>query len=223
MILLRLLLKVPIDSTLQITIFFFAIEFHMFAMKVEIIRISNFKEKNFMDYKMFRTLNQSAGRYALLDFFMIFISNNIRYVFIFVLMIKFFQNHSHKKTAFNSLTSATFTMLISSIIKLFYFKPRPFVKHRVGILLPSKTDSSFPSKHTLLVFAIATSIFLRARFLGLIMLGLSALTGFSRIWVGHHYPSDIVGSALIGSLTSIFLNKRIFYGQNVTMKFDRTK
>ncbi|WP_429758516.1 phosphatase PAP2 family protein [Bacillus sp. S14(2024)] len=35
---------------------------------------------------------------------------------------------------------------------------------------------------------------------------LAFLTGFSRIWSGQHYPSDIIGSALIGSLTSIVVN-----------------
>lgn len=39
------------------------------------------------------------------------------------------------------------------------------------------------------------------------MTGLAVLTGISRIWVGHHYPSDIIGSALLGSLTSMFVHK----------------
>ncbi|ADE68636.1 hypothetical protein BMQ_1604 [Priestia megaterium QM B1551] len=76
------------------------------------------------------------------------------------------------------------------MIKCFYFKPRPFMERRVGILIPSKMDSSFLSKHTLLAFAVSTSIFLHKRILGSVMLGLSLLTGFSRIWLGHHYPSD---------------------------------
>ncbi|WML55828.1 phosphatase PAP2 family protein [Neobacillus sp. PS3-12] len=59
----------------------------------------------------------------------------------------------------------------------------------------------------MLAFAVSTSIFLYDRVLGSIMWGISALTGFSRIWVGHHYPSDIIGSAFIASLTSIILDK----------------
>jgi undecaprenyl-diphosphatase len=68
-------------------------------------------------------------------------------------------------------------------------------------------DSSFPSKHTLLVFAISTTIFLYDRIFGSIMWVLSLLTGFSRIWVGHHYPSDIIGSAFIATMTSILVDK----------------
>jgi undecaprenyl-diphosphatase len=81
------------------------------------------------------------------------------------------------------------------------------VKYRVGILTPSKMDSTFPGKHILLVFAISTSIFLYDRVLGSVMWILSVLTGFSRIWVGHHYPSDIIGSAFIATVTSTILDK----------------
>lgn len=88
------------------------------------------------------------------------------------------------------------------------------MKRRVGILIPSKRDSSFPSKHTLLVFAISTSIFLYERVLGSIMMVLSALTGFSRIWIGHHFLSDIIGSAFIGIMTSSILEK----GTKFTLK-----
>ena len=67
---------------------------------------------------------------------------------------------------------------------------------------PSKKISSFPSKHTTLAFAVATSVLLYKRLMGSIMVILAFLTGFSRIWVGQHFPSDILGSALLGSLTS---------------------
>ncbi|MFB5934595.1 undecaprenyl-diphosphatase [Peribacillus frigoritolerans] len=138
---------------------------------------------------------------------MILISNKIRYVFIFVLIFMWFRNDSYKKVSCNAVISVGVTLFINTLIKLFYFKPRPFVKRRVGILIPSKMDSSFPSKHTLLVFAISTSIFLYDRVLGSIMWVLSMLTGFSRIWVGHHYPSDIIGSAFIATMSSIILDK----------------
>ncbi|MFC0271419.1 undecaprenyl-diphosphatase [Metabacillus herbersteinensis] len=160
-----------------------------------------------MDYKMFKSINRLVGHYSLIDMLMILISNKVRYVFIIVLGLMWFRNNSNKKIVLNAVKSTVFTLLINTLIKLFYFKPRPFMKRRVGILIPSKLDSSFPSKHTLLVFAVSTSIFLRERILGTILLGMSMLTGLSRIWVGHHYPSDIIGSAFIGSLTSVVIDK----------------
>jgi undecaprenyl-diphosphatase len=160
-----------------------------------------------MDNKVFKLINQLSGRYSPIDLLMILISNKIRYVFIFVLIFMWFRNDSYRKVSCNAVKSIGITLFIHTLIKLFYFKPRPFVKRRIGILIPSKMDSAFPSKHTLLVFAISTSIFLYDRVLGSIMWVLSVLTGFSRIWVGHHYPSDIIGSAFIATMISIILDK----------------
>ena len=162
-----------------------------------------------MDYKIFRRINQLAGRYSVLDMLMILISQKVRYVFIFMLIVMWFQGDSQRKVTRYAVISAAFTLFVNTLIKCFYFKPRPFMKRRAGILIPSKMDSSFLSKHTLLTFAVSTSIFLHKRILGSVMLGLSLLTRFSRIWVGHHYPSDIVRSAFTGSLTSIIVDKAV--------------
>ncbi len=155
-----------------------------------------------VDTKIFQAINNLSGDFPLLDRFIILISNKVRYVYFFILIILWFRKHS-RNTVLKASTSAFITILIRGIIKLFYYKPRPFMKRRIGILIPSKKDTSFPSKHTILVFAVSTSILFYNRTLGLFMSTLSFLTGFSRVWVGHHYPKDIVGSALIGSFTSI--------------------
>jgi len=160
-----------------------------------------------MDYKIFRIINQLAGRYSVLDMLMILISNKVRYLFAFVLILMWFRGCSQRKVTVYAVISVTFTLLIKMLIQRFYFKPRPFMKRRVGILIPSKMNSAFLSTHMLLTTAVSTSIFLHERVIGAVMWGLSLLTGFSRIWVGHHYPSDIIRSLFIGSLTSIIVEK----------------
>ncbi|MFE4094338.1 undecaprenyl-diphosphatase [Priestia sp. YIM B13545] len=160
-----------------------------------------------MDYKIFRIINQLAGRYSVLDMLMVLISNKVRYLFAFVLMLMWFRGYSQRKVTVYAVISATFTLLTNVLIQCFYFKPRPFMKRRVGILIPSKMNSAFLSKHTLLATAVSTSILLHERVIGAVMWGVSLLTGFSRIWVGHHYPSDIIRSLFVGSLTSIIVEK----------------
>lgn len=160
-----------------------------------------------MDATIFKAINRISGRFAPLDFLMILLSNRARYVFLSVLGAMWLAKNSARPAAKKALFASLFALILNRMIKLFYFKPRPFVGHKVGILIPSKKDSTFPSKHTLLSFAVSATILFKNRFLGRILCLLSALTGFSRIWTGHHYPSDILGSALIGSAVGWFTEK----------------
>nr|WP_283729949.1 phosphatase PAP2 family protein [Bacillus cereus] len=112
-----------------------------------------------------------------------------------------FRNNSYKKIILFAGLSVGFALFINCFIQLFYFKPHPFVIHRVRLLIPSKNNSSFPSKHTVLAFALASSVLLRERLFGSIMWFLAILTGFSR------NPFDIIGiltSIAIGNATYIF-------------------
>lgn len=156
-----------------------------------------------MDLRLFRLINNLSGRYSPMDRLMILISNRIRYAYILIIVIVLFKNRSNRRIAAETGSSVLLSLIAHFFIKLFYYKPRPFKKKRVGILIPSKLDSTFPSKHTLIAFAASTSIYFFHRSIGSLMLWMSAVTGFSRIWVGHHYPSDIIGSAMLGSLASM--------------------
>jgi undecaprenyl-diphosphatase len=161
-----------------------------------------------MDDKVFRLINQFTGRYRFLDTFMIIISKKLRYLFALILLIMWFRNNIHKRLTTFAGISALITLLLTSVIKLVYFKNRPFSKKRVNLLapVPSKKDSSFPSKHTTLAFAIAISVLFYKRTLGCILSVLAFLAGLSRIWMGQHYPSDIFGSAMIGSIVALWVN-----------------
>jgi undecaprenyl-diphosphatase len=167
-----------------------------------------------MDYRIFRAINQFAGRNQLFDMIMVAISQKVRYLYLILLIFMWFRNNSYKKVTLYACVSVVVTILLNRLIKLFYFKPRPFLKFWVHLLppAPSKKNSSFPSKHTTLAFAVATSVLLYKRLVGLIMFILAFLAGFSRIWMGQHFPSDIVGSAILGSLTSIivYITKRVW-------------
>jgi undecaprenyl-diphosphatase len=157
-----------------------------------------------MNYRVFRAINQLAGRYSLLDTVMITISQKVGYLYALLLILIWFRNNFYKKITLYAGISAGVALLINSFIKRFYFKPRPFLNHSVHLLppSPSKKNSSFPSTHTTLAFAVATSVLFYRRLLGCIMWLLAFFTGFSRIWMGQHYPSDIIGSALLGSVTA---------------------
>ncbi|WP_157273121.1 phosphatase PAP2 family protein [Neobacillus bataviensis] len=100
------------------------------------------------------------------------------------------------------LTAVTFllTLIANSVIHLFYWHARPFVTHRVHQLIAhSATESSFVSDHALLAFSVAIVLLQRMKRLGYAAFAFAILTGASRIFVGVHYPADIIGSVFIAS------------------------
>jgi undecaprenyl-diphosphatase len=66
------------------------------------------------------------------------------------------------------------------------------------VLFYYPSDSTFPSNATFVGFAIATAVWLHNRNAGWISYLLALLLGVSRVVGGVHYPSDILGGAVIG-------------------------
>lgn len=98
--------------------------------------------------------------------------------------------------------------LTDLLIYIFWKRPRPYVAH-ADTLFPNTAGqfvdtSSFPSSHTYIAFAVAVSILLYGhKKLGFTLLLVAILVAFSRIGAGLHYPSDVVGGALLGTATGI--------------------
>ena len=106
------------------------------------------------------------------------------------------------------------------------FEPRPFVNHPVHLLITHAADASFPSDHTAWAFAVfgmlafcvlpvliaarrqqvvkplPRSVFLIPTLLTLIALVIACSIGFARIFVGVHYPGDVLGGAIDGLLAA---------------------
>ncbi|MFJ1754360.1 phosphatase PAP2 family protein [Kitasatospora sp. NPDC088134] len=68
---------------------------------------------------------------------------------------------------------------------------------------PGPTDWSFPSNHTVIAFAAAAALWTADRRLGRIAALAAVLMGASRVWVGAHYPHDVLVGALVGVLVAV--------------------
>ncbi|MGB3683386.1 MAG: phosphatase PAP2 family protein [Rubrobacteraceae bacterium] len=94
----------------------------------------------------------------------------------------------------------------SEVIKEITMRPRPFaVIPDVSLLVGAPHSYAFPSGHTTSAFAAATGAVLAAkRLLGKVpawgwgMLALAAAEGYSRLYVGVHWPSDVAAGAVLG-------------------------
>jgi len=102
-----------------------------------------------------------------------------------------------------TLLSVLIAVIIDFLISQIYFRPRPFVNSLTAHLLVSEREightASFPSSHTLLAFVLAFSVFLYNKKIGLLfILGASAV-GLARIFVGAHYPIDVLAGIAIAA------------------------
>lgn len=66
------------------------------------------------------------------------------------------------------------------------------------VACPGATDYSFPSNHTALAGALVAALFFFSWRLGLIGLAIAVIEGFSRVYLGEHYPHDAVVGLLLG-------------------------
>ena len=84
------------------------------------------------------------------------------------------------------------------VLNNFYFRDRPFLNHEAELLFYRPTDSSFPANSAAAAFAIAGSVGIFQRRLAIVIASLAAVYAFSRVYVGVHYPLDVVGGAVFG-------------------------
>lgn len=165
-----------------------------------------------MDFTIFQWVNSLAGENRVLDGFMMFMTDYAPYGFALVLFLMVL-NKSQRISGLYVGATLLLALAISYGIGQFWPRERPFVVHdHVNLLLPHDADSSFPSDHTTAAFAIAFALRYHNRLLGGMMLVVAFLIGVSRIFVGHHYPGDVLAGILVAFLATkavqLIRNKR---------------
>lgn len=108
------------------------------------------------------------------------------------------------------LVSMVLTYLFNNLLlKELIDRSRPYdVIDNVQRLIEKQRDPSFPSGHSASSFAAAMCIYLNApKKYGIPAMFLALLMALSRLYVGVHYPGDVVAGAIVGSLMAWLVHK----------------
>ncbi|MEH8795303.1 undecaprenyl-diphosphatase [Klebsiella quasipneumoniae subsp. similipneumoniae] len=95
-------------------------------------------------------------------------------------------------------------------VRTLWFHPRPFMIPLGHTWISHPADNSFPSDHGTVMFSAAFALLsLRLRALGLLMLLAALPVAWSRIYLGVHFPLDMVGAALV-AVGGVIVAKRVW-------------
>lgn len=154
-----------------------------------------------LDEALFRALNL-AGLDRVTDIAMLVITAlGVEYTLgLFVIPLWF---RAGRDAAFDFVILLAITVLITAAIKYAVDRPRPCEElANVRLIAEARCggrDPAFPSGHASRAFAFAGFLFVRYRWrAGVPAVAFAALVGLSRIYLGLHWPSDVLGGALLG-------------------------
>lgn len=117
------------------------------------------------------------------------------------------EKNENRKQALYAFGSALLAMGINQLIGLMWYRNRPYIDHHVQQLVSVTDDASFPSDHAAGSFSIAGMILVQRSIGGIILTVMAMILSLSRVYVGVHYPSDLLGGMVVGLLSSMVINK----------------
>jgi len=155
-----------------------------------------------LDEVIFRAVNL-AGADPTLDRIMIFFTILSGVYVIFLVAVPLWWRGLRTAT-FDVLLILAITIVVSEGIKYLVDRPRPCdalanVNTLAGYRCSAEFDPAFPSGHASRAFAVAAFLTIRFRWRLAIPAGAFAvLAGISRVYLGLHWPSDVLGGAVVG-------------------------
>jgi undecaprenyl-diphosphatase len=163
--------------------------------------------------RLFLSINKRVGKHPLVDKLMTFAGDNL--VFILVLLSLLWATTdleaqgAHLLAEYIKLMITAFAFGIGLSWTIGWLRPNPrpvatLPKIR-QLIEPLSTWKSFPSDHTIGSFTVATVTLLMGAPLWLVALlyAIAAFVALGRVYIGVHYPRDIVGGFVIGMLCSL--------------------
>ena len=159
-----------------------------------------------LNLSLFSWINASPEANNTSIHFAIFIANDLLYCMILLFAWFWLRgNYDTKKQILKAFIFTSIAILISQCISHVYYHPRPFVMEVGRTLIYHAPNGSFPSDHMLIFSSIAFSyLFSAQRKLGISLLVMAWLVAWSRVYLGVHFPLDMLGAFLLAFALNFF-------------------
>ena len=164
------------------------------------------------DQKMFLAINSMVGTSSVIDSSArIIASDYLVPVFLFLLLIFLWYKESSigkkiktRLSVLNSISTLLLACLIVFALNQILFRERPFNLMEANLIFYTPTDSSFPSNSVAAVMGLTIPVFNVYRKMGCLMMSSSFCLAFCRIYVGIHFPGDVLGGILTALVAFMF-------------------
>jgi len=165
-----------------------------------------------VDHALLHTLNTLLVRHDAIEDPVVAYVNGAELIFAGMLLAAFLVVGGHRRRATQRAAvaaglSAGVALALAQVLSRIVDRPRPFVADpgAVHLFAHHVADPGFPSDHATAAFAIGVALFLRLRAWGTIVLVLATILAAGRVAMGIHYPSDVLGGALLGTAVALVL------------------
>jgi undecaprenyl-diphosphatase len=118
-----------------------------------------------------------------------------------------------RQAAVRAAFATAAALAVNGVLGLLWFHPRPFVAGIGHTFMHHAPDSSFPSDHATIMFTVALvlacSRAANARIVGTLLIPLAAITAWSRVYLGVHYPMDMAGAVVVALCMTMLFSSRV--------------
>lgn len=138
-----------------------------------------------------------------------FIGNDLIYLIPMLLLgMWLWGSRESRNVAARAFLTAMLGLGLNQIVGALWPHPRPFAIGLGEAWAPHVADSSFPSDHLTLFTAVGLSLVLgRARLQGWLTLAVGAAVGWTRVFLGLHFPFDMLGAIAVACISHALLSR----------------
>lgn len=158
-----------------------------------------------LNLELFHILNVPSQASELMMNYAMFIAHDLVYLLLVIFAVAWFKGNRETKTGIvKAFIFTAITLSISEILSAVLHTPRPFVMHVGQTLIEHDATGSFPSNHMSIFSGIAFAYYFSLkRDLGRILLCVAWLVAWSRVYVGVHFPIDMLGAFFIALMVNL--------------------